>query len=88
MGDGIARNVFSRSRFWLTQTVLQPGRTTRRRASHRSAGAETFSNSTVTASACSPKERSAGRWSGGATTDQWATCAAGASSVALRTPAR
>ena len=79
-------SVFSRSRFWLTQTVRQPGRTGRRRASQRRAGAETFSNSTVTASACSANVRRAGRWSGGATTDQWATCAAGASAVGLRTP--
>ena len=47
----LARKLFSRSRFWLIQTVRHPGRTIRRRASHRRAGAETFSNSTVTASA-------------------------------------
>src|SRR5438270_225475 len=64
------RKVFSRSRFWLTQTVRQPGRVGRVRDSHRRPGAETFSNSTVTASARSANDRRAGKWSGRPTTVQ------------------
>ena len=68
--------------------VFQPGRTVRRWASQRRAGAETFSNSTVTASAVGANARMRGRWSGGPMTDQLATCAAGVSSVALEHPGR
>src|SRR5207245_2571824 len=66
----------------------QAGRTVRRRANHRSAGAETFSNSTVIASARSANVRKAGRWSSWPRTVHWATWAAGVSSTSLRTPAR